>query len=386
MQLHGSLPTCILCGAGAEGPPYPLMGNRGPKCPTNGTGDGILVLIDSSGRSAGAFRRALLAWYLDSRRDLPWRHTRDPYRIWVSETMLQQTRVETVIERYRLFLEAFPTIEELADADEAAVTAAWSGLGYYRRARALHAAARCVVREHRGVVPDSADVLEELPGIGRYTARAVASIAFDRPVAVVDGNVARVVSRLFAIPSPRPARIQEIADRMLATKRPGDWNQAMMELGATICVPARPRCEDCPVRRYCAARAAGSVEEIPAQRRKAPVRRVETIVWIVTDRRGRIWLEHRGVSPLKGLWVPPWRDAAPAAAAGRHPILGRFDHAITNTRYGCEVRRTSIRPSDLPGVSCGPGRWFGLEEIARLPTSSVTQKSLRLMTRAASAS
>jgi A/G-specific adenine glycosylase len=296
--------------------------------------------------------------------------------------MLQQTRVDVVLDRYRAFTDEFPGIADLARATETEVTAAWSGLGYYRRARALHAAARIIVSEHEGRLPASTKALESFPGIGPYTARAVASIAFGLPVAVVDGNVERVIGRIFALDRPRPKDVQELADRLLAARHPGDWNQAMMELGATVCLPARPRCERCPVRRRCAAFASGRPGDFSASRTKPPGTLVETVVWIVLDRHGRIWLEHRNVSPLRGLWVPPWRDAPSGPMSGTP--LGSFRHAITSARYRCEVRAIRGDPAALDGVPGGPGAWFHIDDIRRLPTSSLTMKALRFDPRSGS--
>src|SRR6202451_77773 len=197
------------------------------------------------------FRRQLLAWYDRQARNLPWRETRDPYRVWLSEIMLQQTRVAAVIEHYREFLRRFPQVENRAKAREPSVLAAWSGLGYYRRARMLHAAAKQIVRE--GKFPQTSTALRDLPGIGRYTAAAIASIAFAEPVAVVDGNVERVLQRLTGSHLATP-QIWQHAQQLLDPSRPGDFNQAMMELGATVCVPGEPRCLLCPVRKHCVTR------------------------------------------------------------------------------------------------------------------------------------
>ena len=199
------------------------------------------------------FRARLLAWYDAHARDLPWRESRDPYRVWVSEIMLQQTRVAAVIEHYHEFLQRFPTVEKLAAAREASVLAAWSGLGYYRRARMLHAAAKVVVRELGGRFPVTSERWRELPGIGRYTAAAVASIAFGEAVAVVDGNVERVLQRLSGA-RLSGEHLWDAADELLDRERPGDFNQAMMELGATVCTPRAPACLTCPVMELCATR------------------------------------------------------------------------------------------------------------------------------------
>src|SRR6266853_4739327 len=207
-------------------------------------------------------RRALLRWYDQHRRDLPWRETRDPYRIWLSEIMLQQTRVAAVLEHYRIFLERFPNVQALAAASEDAVLAAWSGLGYYRRARMLHRAAQQIAKQHGGRFPQNSETLLALPGIGRYTAAAIASIAFAEPIAVVDGNVERVLQRFVGINLTTP-QIWQHAQALLADSRPGDFNQAMMELGATVCVPREPRCPMCPVRRWCVTQQSGRSEISP---------------------------------------------------------------------------------------------------------------------------
>ncbi len=199
------------------------------------------------------WRRRLLAWYDRNRRDLPWRRDRDPYRVWLSEIMLQQTRVSAVLDHYRRFLERFPTVEQLAAARESAVLAAWSGLGYYRRARMMHAAAKVIVKQHAGRFPASIAELRALPGIGRYTAAAIASIVFDVPAAVVDGNVERVLGRVFGGDLAGEG-LWQTAGELLSRKRAGDSNQAMMELGATVCLPGQPRCSICPVFALCATR------------------------------------------------------------------------------------------------------------------------------------
>src|SRR5271166_6598830 len=188
------------------------------------------------GHNLTAFQSTLLCWYDEHRRDLPWRGTRDPYRIWLSEIMLQQTRVAAVIGHYRTFLERFPNVQALASASEDAVLAVWSGLGYYRRARMLHQAAQQIAEQHGGCFPRNSAALLALPGIGRYTAAAIASIAFAEPVAVVDGNVKRVLERFTGV-DLTPPEIWQQAQALLANSRPGDFNQAMMELGATVCVP-----------------------------------------------------------------------------------------------------------------------------------------------------
>ncbi|HEY3592285.1 MAG TPA: A/G-specific adenine glycosylase, partial [Polyangiaceae bacterium] len=215
----------------------------------------------------------LLAWFEQNRRDLSWRRTRDPYAIWLSEVMLQQTRVKTVEEYFPRFLQMYPTVESLADADLAAVLGSWSGLGYYRRARALHAGAREVVERYGGRLPSDAAALRQISGIGAYTAGAIASIAFGEREALVDGNVARVLSRLFAlrcdVRSPAGSReIWKVATELLPDKETGRHNEALMELGATVCLPRAPRCNACPLSDLCVARALGVEKDLPIARKK----------------------------------------------------------------------------------------------------------------------
>ena len=217
----------------------------------------------------------LLQWYDRVKRDLPWRRSGDPYCIWLSEIMLQQTRVETVKGYYARFLERCPTVQALAQAPEETVLKLWEGLGYYSRARNLHKAAKAIVNEHGGVFPATYEEILKLPGIGPYTAGAIASIAFGQPVPAVDGNVIRVTSRLCGIrenvgvPSVR-RKLEEEAAALVPKKRPGDFNQAMMDLGATVCVPGTPSCERCPLRTLCDAYAAGDAEDLPVLPRKSP--------------------------------------------------------------------------------------------------------------------
>jgi len=219
------------------------------------------------------FRKALLGWFQEFQRDLPWRKNRDPYRIWISEIMLQQTRVAVVVPYYEQFLSRFPDVQSLASAPQQEVLRLWSGLGYYSRARNLEKAAQQIVAKHSGKFPRQREELLSLAGIGEYTASAILSIAFDDKHAVLDGNVARVVSRLHAIRGDlrEPKRwrdLQSSADQLLALDSAGDWNQAMMELGATICLPRSPQCLLCPVATFCAGRKLGIAESLPEKRKK----------------------------------------------------------------------------------------------------------------------
>jgi A/G-specific adenine glycosylase len=263
-------------------------------------------------------REALLEWFDRNQRDLPWRKTKDPYAIWVSEVMLQQTQVDRVIPYYQRFLEAFPTVKALATADLADVLSLWSGLGYYSRARNLHAAATELVLKFKGRLPGTVDELRTLPGFGRYTAGAVASIAFGVEAPLVDGNVARVLSRLFEIEGApndkaREASLWAVAALLVEGSRPGDLNQALMELGATVCTPANPSCLLCPVQKQCRALAAGRVDELPPPRKLPPRKRLELAV-ALSHRDGNVLLARRAEKGLfGGLWEMPALTLEPGA-------------------------------------------------------------------------
>lgn len=261
-------------------------------------------------KTKAAFRRNLLRWYRADARDLPWRRTRDPYQIWLSEIMLQQTRVETVIEYYNRFLRNFPTVRKLAAAPEDAVMKLWEGLGYYSRARNLHRAAKQVVAERKGRLPERAEDWRALPGIGRYTAAAIASIGFGEPLAVLDGNVKRVLARLLCIRESiddvaTEARLWDEAQALLAPRAAGDFNQAMMELGARVCLPRNPKCDACPVATPCLARAEGAQEQLPARKKKAATPH-HVIVAAAILRGGKYLLGKRPPGGLLGgLWEFP---------------------------------------------------------------------------------
>jgi len=298
-------------------------------------------------------RRALLEHYDRSRRSLPWRDATDPYRILVSEVMLQQTRVETVLGYYGRWLEQFPDLETLAAASEQAVLKAWEGLGYYRRARHLHRAARLVCERPDASLPSTYEELRELPGLGEYTAGAVASIAFGEVVAAADGNVRRVLARLFDERAPKPAWVRRTACALVDPERPGDWNQAMMDLGATICVPRTPRCGGCPVARWCEARAAGTAEQRPVAARRRPPR-LTTLVVAALCREGRVLLARRPREGLLGgMWAFPEReispdDDPPAVAAGIAADLGAALAAGPAPLPAHEHRFTHLHARYLP--------------------------------------
>jgi A/G-specific adenine glycosylase len=243
----------------------------------------------------GKFRGRLLTWFSARKRDLPWRRTKDPYRIWLSEIMLQQTRVAAVVPYYESFLVRFPNLKALASARDEAVLSHWAGLGYYSRARNLLRAAQEIEARHAGQFPREYEAALALPGIGRYTAAAVLSIAYDEPLAVLDGNVARVLARLGAVRGdPRaPAiwrKLDAVAQELLAHKVPGDWNQAMMELGATVCTPKSPKCAECPAAKWCRARKFGIAGQLPDARKKRASVQMSLAAAVLIDPRGRTFL------------------------------------------------------------------------------------------------
>jgi A/G-specific adenine glycosylase len=247
------------------------------------------------GREIAEFRKRLLTWFRQFQRDLPWRRTKDPYRIWLSEIMLQQTRVAAVIPYFARFLDRFPDVRALAEAPEEDVLRLWSGLGYYSRARNLQAAAREIVAKHAGIFPRNADETLDLPGIGSYTVAAILSIAYGAKLAVLDGNVARVIARIEAVRGDlregrRWQTLQVGADALLARQSAGAWNQAMMELGATICTPKAPQCLLCPVAKFCKARQFSLQEVIPEKRKKRATEEVTLAAAVLLDSQGRTLL------------------------------------------------------------------------------------------------
>jgi len=302
-------------------------------------------------------QNALLNWYDHNRRELPWREDRDPYRVWVSEIMLQQTRVAAVLEHYRRFLEGFPSVRDLARAGETSVLATWSGLGYYRRARMMHAAAKKIVREHQGEFPTTAEELRSLPGIGRYTACAIASIAFGEPLAVVDGNVERVMIRFLGHALGDKA-VWNAAQELIDESRPGDFNQAMMELGATICLPREPLCPACPVRPWCKAQG-----RLPGNGVKT--RQIKKRVFYNLDltRNGvRLVQRPRDVSLMPGFWELPEIKTSHDGA-----VWQSFRHSITTTDYSVEVVRRATRS----------GQRIPTQRLETLPLTGLTRKILR---------
>jgi A/G-specific adenine glycosylase len=334
--------------------------------------------LKMSGVGLLAFRRALLHWYDEHGRDLPWRETRDPYRIWLSEIMLQQTRVAAVLDHYRVFLERFPDVHALTAASEDAVLATWSGLGYYRRARMLHQCAREVAQKYGGQFPKNSERLLDLPGIGRYTAAAIASIAFGEPLAVVDGNVERVLQRLTGVDLSKERNWQH-AQALLAPSRPGDFNQAMMELGATVCVPGEPRCRVCPVRKWCVTRG-----ESP--RTASLSRQKKQQIWCALEctdgdsgsKKVRLVQRPRKASLMPGMWELPQTSDPPQPL--RNSARWRtFRHSITVTDYTVHVLR-NMPPGKAPLLGNRPAvkaKWIAIDRIPQIPITGLTRKILR---------
>lgn len=300
-------------------------------------------------RRTGDIARRLLDFFDERRRDLPWRRDAEPYRVWISEVMLQQTRVETVLPYYERWLRRFPSLADLAAAPLDDVLREWQGLGYYSRARNLHAAARTVRERHGGRLPDSVEALRALPGVGEYTAGAVASIAFGRAEPAIDGNARRVLSRLFDLARPTAARLRERARMIVPADRPGDFNQALMELGATVCVPRKPRCGRCPVEQDCMARMRGTVALRPPPRERPPVPHFEIGTAALVAPGERLLIMRRpGAGLLAGLWCLPGaerrsRESVRAAAARAARTLGFETRARNATFLGAIAHAFSHR-------------------------------------------
>jgi A/G-specific adenine glycosylase len=314
---------------------------------------------------AAALRKQLARWYERNARELPWRLTRDPYAIWISEIMLQQTRVAAAIPHYQRFLARFPDAAALARASEAEVLTAWSGLGYYSRARNLRKAAQAIAE--LSTFPSDYASIRELPGVGGYTAAAVASIAFGLPHAVVDGNVRRVIARLTndgAVAHNKKA--QEVADRLLDLKHPGRSNQALMELGALVCLPRQPLCGVCPVARHCEALRRGTQAELPPRRPRGEVKRIG-VVLLAIRKRGKILLTPS--RRVLGFWDLP--EPFPGARASG--VLGTFRHSIMNTQYVFEVKEAAADRAPKGA------RWWDESLLPEIPLSTTATKALRFL-------
>jgi A/G-specific adenine glycosylase len=363
-------------------------------------------------------REAVRAWFRGVARDLPWRRERTAYRIWISEIMLQQTQVETVRPYFERFLASFPDPVALAAAPEDEVMAHWAGLGYYSRARNVIACARELTRNYGGQLPDDAVLLRRLPGFGPYTAAAVGSLAFGLPLAAMDGNVARVLSRLLELEEDpaRPAvkaRLQQTADLLLDRRAPGEWNEALMELGATLCLPRRPRCGQCPLALRCRSRAAGRQEELPRSRRRGPLAQRAVLVWAVRDEAGRWLARRRGDrGMLRGMWELPNEESPLSAQASDQEVTvawGRLDASVESllangrgrplpdgrelrfrhsySHFQARVLARLMHMADEPGpAGCQAGagddlRWLKTEEAEALAFSARDRRILEELAR-----
>ncbi len=338
-----------------------------------------------------SLRRRLLAWFTRHRRDLPWRHTRDAYSIWVSEIMLQQTQVATVIPFYERFLRAFPTVEALAAADEQDVLRHWEGLGYYRRARHLHQAAKQLTTEYGGCLPDDPDKWRQLPGVGRYTLGAVLSQAFDRRLPILEANSIRVLCRFFAVrESPKQTNVLNAlwshAEQLLPGKGAGQFNQALMELGALVCTPRAPACGRCPLAKDCLARRLAIQETLPVQRPQPTPVAVDEVAVVVRRRREVLVVQRPEVGRWANLWEFP-HDALQAgethavAAARMLPAKTGIDadfgrelttitHAVTRYAITMVCLEATHRRGRFNSAFFQKGRWINPRQLGQLPFSS----------------
>jgi A/G-specific adenine glycosylase len=357
------------------------------------------------------FRGNLLKWFHREKRALPWRERRDPYRIWISEIMLQQTRVAAVIPYYERFMKRFPTIEVLASAQVESVLQFWAGLGYYSRARNLHRAAKQIVEQHNGEFPRAMDAALTLPGIGAYTSAAILSIAYGFPDAVLDGNVARVLARLGAVEGDlrapeRWSMLSDAANILLDAKHASDWNESMMELGATICTPRAPRCEECPIATFCRGRALGIQNELPAKRAKRATEQVTLAAAVLIDSENRtILVRHANESAGKesaALFSRLWQFPAivvrgEALADVAEELRGMFGKKVIARNFRAEpldvanhtvtFRRITLAPylirvAKLPPVDDATKKQIALNAVAKLAISSATRKIAALASKA----
>lgn len=353
------------------------------------------------GLTTRQFQRRLAMWFSSRARDLPWRRGVDPYQTWISEVMLQQTRVDQALPYFERFVGAFPDVESLAEADLDEVLLNWEGLGYYSRARNLHRAARQVVRDHGGQIPDTYDGLKQLPGVGDYTASAVGSLAFGLPEAVLDGNVIRVLTRYDAVPddvgrSPVRKALRLRAQALLDPESPGPHNEAMMELGATICTPRNPNCAECPIHAGCSAHAAGTQEQYPVKTKKAPVPEVQVAVAVIEREDGRLFVQRRPPSGLLGgLWEFPGgkieAGETPDEACARevreelgvevHPLreITVIRHAYSHFRIVMSAWSCRLESGVPETVNGEPCRWVSPSELAEYAFPRANRRLIDLL-------
>jgi A/G-specific adenine glycosylase len=345
--------------------------------------------------------KSLLNWYDKEKRQLPWRDSGNPYHIWVSEVMLQQTQVTTVIPYYRRFIAAFPTMESLAQSSLDDVLKLWENLGYYARARNLHQAAKKVMSEYNGQLPEHEGDLRALPGIGPYLAGALASMAFNRPVPAVDANVKRVMARLFNIDRPveqtqTQKQIQEIAENLVPKKRPGDFNQALMDLGARICVPRNPKCKQCPLSKLCQAHIYGLENNLPVKAKAKTRPRRHAVAAVIRDKQGRYLLVRRkDKGLLGGLWKWPGgllepdesfntglkRTVEDELGIGIRPgkRLTQVDHEFSHFRMTLTVHAANIKKGDIQALGCSEWRWVSPNQFDDLALAKADRTAARII-------
>lgn len=343
---------------------------------------------------------SLSKWYHQEKRDLPWRNTEDPYCILVSEFMLQQTQVKTVIPYYQRWIKSYPTAKALAKARESSVLKHWEGLGYYSRARNLHRSAKMMVKEFQGHVPETMNEILKLPGVGRYTAGAVLSIAFNQNVPVLDGNVKRVLSRLFCLNenganSASENRLWQVAEKLIPSKAPGDFNQSLMELGATVCLPKNPLCLLCPLDAVCQAKRDGAQEQFPPAKIKTPSKKIEVSAAVI-QRNGKTYIQQR---PLKGLMGGLWEFPGGKLEKGESPedCLEReikeelgvqitiknkiltIKHSYTQFRVTLHVFTCDLKQGRIHATSCDQWKWVSLQSINQYPFPAANVKILKYL-------
>jgi len=353
-------------------------------------------------RDFSTITQKILSWYKKNRRDLPWRRTKDPYHIWISEIMLQQTQVDTVIPFYERFLSKFPTVQTLAAARLDRVLKAWENMGYYARARHLHAAAKQIVQECEGKIPDRTETLLRLPGIGRYTAGAILSIAFGKPVPVVDANVRRVLSRIFALQEPvNNAQVQQriwrLAEKLVPARSAGHFNQGLMDLGAMVCTPRAPACRACPLKKECLACQRNLQDMIPPSRKRRPVPHKDVTAGIIRNGNGQVLIVQRPAEGLLGgLWKWPGgirENGENLKASLRRTVLeemgvriqvGRLmttvDHAYTHFRITLHVFECRLKNGEPQTLTCRKWRWAAVQRLNRFAFSKADRAIIQALT------